>query len=332
MTVGGMVRYIIHRILVMIPLVLAISVITFFIMQLPPGDFLTSYITQLAQSGEEVSQDQIASLRARYGLDRPWYVQYVVWMSRVVQGDFGFSFGWNRPVNQLIWERLGLTVAISVATLLFTWVVSFIIGFYSATRKNSIGDYFFSFLGFVGLATPNFMLALVLLWIAYAYFGTYLGGLFSAEYADAPWSWAKFLDLLNHLWIPIIVIGTAATAGAIRILRANLLDELSKPYVVTARAKGLSEFRLVLKYPVRIALIPFVSTIGWSLPLLISGEIIVAVVLNLPTTGPLLLRALLSQDMFVAGALLLLLSVLTVIGTLISDILLAWLDPRIRYS
>ena len=316
----------------MIPILILISIVSFIIIQLPPGDFLTSYITQLSQSGEVVDEAMIEALKRRYGLDRPWYVQYAIWMRGVLQGDFGQSFEWDKPVNQLIWERLGLTVAISLVTLIFTWIVSFVIGFYSATHQYSIGDYVFSFLGFIGLATPNFLLALILMWIALKYFGLSVGGLFSPAYADAPWSMAKFIDLLKHLWIPIIVIGTAGTAGSIRIFRANLLDELQKPYVQAARTKGISETRLIMKYPVRIALIPFVSTVGWSLPLLVSGETITSVVLNLPTTGPLLLGALRSQDMYLAGTLVMLLSSLTVIGTLISDILLAWLDPRIRYD
>ncbi|NLK09219.1 MAG: ABC transporter permease [Firmicutes bacterium] len=320
------------RLLLMLPTLILISLVSFVIIQLPPGDFLTSYITQLSQSGEVVDEAMIAALQKRYGLDRPWYAQYWLWMSRVVRGDFGQSFEWEQPVNQLIWERLGLTVAISAATLVFTWIVSFTIGFYSATHQYSIGDYFFTFLGFMGLATPSFLLALVLMWIALRYFGLSVGGLFSPDYAQAPWSFAKCVDLIKHLAIPMVVIGAAGTAGSIRILRANLLDELQKPYVQTARTKGVPEFRLILKYPVRIALIPFASTVGWSLPLLVSGETITAVVLNLPTTGPLLLGALRSQDMYLAGTLVMFLSSLTVLGTLLSDILLAWLDPRIRYD
>ncbi len=324
--------YILKRVTLMIPIIILISIVSFTIIQLPPGDYLTSYITQLSQSGQVVDEAMVAALQRRYGLDRPMYVQYLLWMGRVVRGDFGQSFEWEQPVNQLIWERLGLTIAISGFTLLFTWVASFIIGFYSATHQYSIGDYVLSFLGFIGLATPNFMLALVLMWIGFQHFGLSIGGLFSPEFATAPWSLAKFTDMLKHLWIPMVVIGTAGTAGSIRILRANLLDELGKPYVVTARTKGLSEWRLLIKYPLRIALIPFISTVGWSLPVLVSGETITSVVLNLPTTGPLLLGALQSQDMFLAGTLVMMLSILTIIGTLISDILLAWVDPRIRYE
>lgn len=251
-----MAAFVTKRLLFMIPILILISIVSFIIIQLPPGDFLTSYITQLSQSGEVVDEAMIEALKRRYGLDRPWYVQYAIWMRGVLQGDFGQSFEWDKPVNQLIWERLGLTVAISLVTLIFTWIVSFVIGFYSATHQYSIGDYVFSFLGFIGLATPNFLLALILMWIALKYFGLSVGGLFSPAYADAPWSMAKFIDLLKHLWIPIIVIGTAGTAGSIRIFRANLLDELQKPYVQAARTKGISETRLIMKYPVRIALIP----------------------------------------------------------------------------
>jgi len=324
--------YVLRRCLLMIPTVFLISIISFAIMQLPPGDFLTNYMIQLEASGQEVDQAMIEALRMRYGLDRPIYVQYFVWIKSFLRGDFGFSFEWNRPVNQLIWERLALTVAVTAATMLFSWVVAFLIGVYSATHPYSVGDYMATFVGFIGLATPNFMLALVLMWVAYSYFGQSVGGLFSAEFIDAPWSWAKVWDMLKHLWIPVIVIGTSGTAGLIRTLRANLLDELNKPYVVTAVAKGVPKMRVLFKYPVRLALIPFISTVGWSLPGLISGETITSVVLSLPTTGPLLLRALQSQDMYLAGSFIMLLSILTVIGTLISDILLAVTDPRIRFD
>jgi peptide/nickel transport system permease protein len=327
-----MLEYIIRRIFYMIPTLFAISIAAFAIIQLPPGDYLTSMVAGMAAQGETVDSATLAALRARYGLGEPFYVQYYLWISGILlRGDFGQSFEWNRPVSALIWDRLALTLVISLASLLFIWVVAFPIGIYSAVRKYSIGDYIATFIGFIGLATPNFLIALILMYIAFAYFGQSVGGLFSPEYVDAPWSWAKFVDMLGKIWIPMIVIGTAGTAGLIRIMRANLLDELSKPYVVTARAKGVSEGRLLLKYPVRVALNPFVSTVGWVLAGLISGEAIVSIVLSLPTTGPLLLRALQSQDMYLAGSFILMLSTLTVIGTLISDILLAWLDPRIRY-
>jgi peptide/nickel transport system permease protein len=259
--------------------------------------------------------------------------QYWKWISGILlRGDFGYSFEWNRPVADLIWERMGSTLGISLASLLFVWAVSLPIGIYSAMRRHSVGDYAFTFLGFIGLAVPNFIMALVLMYFSYKYFGQSVGGLFSPEYAEASWSWGKFVDLLAHLWIPIIVIGTNGTAALIRILRANLTDELNKPYVVTAKAKGLPEYKAVLKYPVRIALNPFVSAIGWVLPELISGVTITAIVLNLPTAGPLLLRALISQDMYLAGSFILLMGVLTLVGMLISDILLALLDPRIRFN
>lgn len=327
-----MLSYILKRVLYVIPTLLLISIVSFIIIQLPPGDFLTSYIAQLSQTGEMVDEATIAALRHRYGLDQPYYIQYFKWMWNMLHGDFGQSFEWNRPVNQLIWERLGLTVAVSLFTMVLTWVIAFPIGIYSATHQYSIGDYAVTFLGYIGLATPSFMIALILMWIAYSVFGASVGGLFSPEYIEAPWSWAKFVDMLGHLWIPAIVIGTAGTAGLIRTLRANLLDELHKPYVVAARAKGLPERQLFWKYPMRIAIVPFISTVGWSLPGIISGETITAVVLSLPTTGPLLLRALQSQDMYLAGSFVMLLSVLTVLGTLISDILLGWVDPRIRYE
>jgi peptide/nickel transport system permease protein len=316
----------------MIPTLILIAVVSFIIIQLPPGDFLTSYIAQLSQTGETVDEATIAALRKRYGLDQPYYVQFFMWVWGMLHGDFGQSFEWNRPVSQLIWERLALTIAVSTFTMVFTWILSFPIGLYSATHQYSGGDYFFTFLGYIGLATPNFMIALILMWVAYSVFGASVGGLFSPQYVEAAWSWGKFLDMLNHLWIPAIVIGMGGTAGLIRTLRANLLDELHKPYVVTARAKGVPERTLLWRYPLRIAIIPWISTVGWSLPGIISGETITAVVLSLPTTGPLLLRALQSQDMYLAGSFIMLLSFLTVIGTLISDILLGWVDPRIRYE
>ncbi len=328
-----MLEYIIRRIIYIIPTLFAISIVAFAIIQLPPGDYLTSLVAGMAEQGETVDSATLAALRERYGLGQPFYVQYYKWISGIIlRGDFGQSFEWNRPVSALIWDRLALTFVISFASLIFIWVVAFPIGIYSAVRKYSIGDYIATFIGFIGLATPNFLIALVLMYIAFAYFGQSVGGLFSPEYVDAPWSWGKFVDMLAHLWIPMIVIGTAGTAGLIRIMRANLLDELSKPYVVTARAKGVPESNLLLKYPVRVALNPFVSTVGWVLVGLVSGEAIVSIVLSLPTTGPLLLRALMAQDMYLAGSFILMLSTLTVIGTLISDILLAWLDPRIRYQ
>lgn len=316
----------------MIPTLVAISIISFTIIQLPPGDFLTQYVAELVERGEMVDQAELEALQSRYGLDQPMYVQYFRWAWNFIHGDFGHSFEWNKPVSELIGERLGLTILISAATLIFTWAVSIPIGIYSAVRQYSWMDHFLTFVGFIGLATPNFLLALILLWFSYAYLGMNVGGLFSPEYADAPWTLAKTWDLMKHLWIPVVIVGTAHTAKFIRIIRGNLLDELKKPYVTTGRAKGLSETRLILKYPVRVAINPLVSTIGWTLPELVSGIAITAVVLNLPTTGPLLLNALKSQDMHLAGSFIMLLSTLTVLGTLISDILLAWVDPRIRYE
>jgi peptide/nickel transport system permease protein len=316
----------------MVPTLIAISIISFVIIQLPPGDFLTTYIVRLQASGDLVEESEIQAIKSRYGLDQPIYVQFIKWVTNMFRGDFGHSMDWGRPVRDLIWDRLLLTFLLSLSTLLFTWAVAFPIGVLSAVKQYSVWDYFFTFVSFLGVATPNFLLALVLMWIAFSQFGQSVGGLFSPEYLDAPWSWAKVQDLLGHLWIPMIILGTASTAGLIRVMRANLLDELHKPYVLTARSKGLSEIKLLIKYPLRAALNPFISSVGWILPGLVSGSTIVAVVLSLPTSGPLYLRALRSQDMFLAGTFMLMLSTLTVIGTLISDILLAWLDPRIRFE
>lgn len=328
-----MLQFILRRLVFLIPTLIAISLVMFVIIQLPPGDYLTTLVAAMASQGENVDQAALTALRERYGLGQPIYVQYWKWISGIVlRGDFGRSFGWNMPVADLIWGRLALTFVLSLTTLLFVWIVSFPIGVYSAVRQYSPGDYIATFFGFLGVATPNFLLALVLMYVAFKYFNQSVGGLFSPEYQEAPWNMAKVWDLLGHLWIPIIIIGTEGTAGLIRIMRANLLDELRKPYVVTARAKGLPEWKLLLKYPVRVALNPFISTVGWILPGLVSGSAIVSIVLSLPTTGPILLRALLSQDMYLAASFLLMLSVLTVIGTLLSDLLLAWLDPRIRYE
>lgn len=325
-------RYIIKRILWMVPFLFAVSIVAFLLIQAPPGDYLTTYIAKLGESNEVLDQASVDNLRARFGLDQPLYVQYFKWVFNLVQGDFGMSFEWRQPVSDLVWERMGLTMTLSFATLIFTWGVSFPIGVYSAVKKYSIGDYIATTLGFIGLATPNFLLALILMYIGVVHFGSDVGGLFSNEYKNADWSWDKFVDLTKHLWLPVIVLGTGSTASLIRIMRANLLDELNKPYVDTARAKGLSEFWLIMKYPVRVALNPFVSTIGWVLPNLVSGAVVTAIVLSLPTAGPLMLQALLSQDMYLAGAFVLLLSSLTVIGMLISDILLVIMDPRVRYE
>jgi peptide/nickel transport system permease protein len=323
-------QFIIRRSVIAIVTIIAISIVSFVIIQLPPGDYLTAYAASLAAQGDTVSADQLAAMREAYGLGEPIYVQYLKWMRGVLRGDFGQSLEWQVPVSSLIWDRMGFTVLISAATILFVWAFAIPVGVFSATNQYSLGDYFFTFLGFLGLAIPNFMLALTLMWIAFSVFGQDVGGLFSPEYENAPWSIDKFLNMISHLWVPLLVIGTSGTAGLIRTMRANMLDEINQPYVETARAKGLRERHLIWKYPVRVALNPFVSTVGYALPELVSGVIIVAVVLNLPTVGPLLLRALLSQDMFMAGAIVLLISVMTVLGTFLSDILLAWLDPRIR--
>jgi peptide/nickel transport system permease protein len=328
-----MVGYIIKRIILMIPTLIGISMIAFMIIQLPPGDYLTSLLASMRDSGQVVDAAQMARMREIYGLDDPIWLQYWKWISGIVfRGDFGWSFEWARPVSELIWERMGATLMISLASLLFVWSVSLPIGIYSAVRRHSVGDHVFTLLGFLGLAIPNFIMALTLMYLSYRYFGQSVGGLYSPEFVGAPMSWAKTMDLLGHLWIPIIVIGTNGTAALIRILRANLTDELNKLYVVTARAKGLPESQVLLQYPVRIAFNPFVSAIGWVLPELISGVTITAIVLNLPAAGPLLLRALVSQDMYLAGSFILLMGVLTLVGMLISDILLALLDPRIRFT
>jgi peptide/nickel transport system permease protein len=325
-----MLQYIARRIVMMIPTLFLISVVSFIIIQLPPGDFLTSYVTQLSSMGDLVDESAIQALRDRYGLGQPLYVQYLRWMNNMLHGDFGHSMEWNKPVLGLLTERLPLTFVLALSTMLFTWAIAFPIGIFSAVKQYSIGDYIATFLGFIGLATPDFLLALILMWVFFAYFNQSVGGLFSPDFQEAPWSPAKVWDLGKHMIVPMVILGLGGTASLIRVMRANLLDELHKPYVVTARAKGLSESKLLLKYPVRAALNPFISTAGWYLPALVSGSTIVAVVLSLPITGPLLLRALMSQDMYLAGSFIFMLSALTVIGTLISDILLAWLDPRIR--
>lgn len=326
-----MLSFIARRILYMIPTFFAVSIVAFAIIQLPPGDFLTTLVASMASQGEKIDPAAMEALRIRYGLGEPIWVQYFKWMSNIfLRGDFGQSFEWNQPVISLIWSRLILTFLLSLATLLFVWAVALPIGIYSAVRQYSLGDYTFTFLGFIGLAIPNFLLALVLMYVGFKFFNQSVGGLFSPEYQEAAWSWAKFVDMMAHLWIPVVIIGLSGTASLIRVMRANLLDELHKPYVVTARAKGLPEWQVIMRYPVRVALNPFVSTIGWVLPALISGEAIISIVLSLPTTGPLLLRSLMSQDMYLAGSFILMLSTLTIIGTLLSDILLALLDPRIR--
>jgi peptide/nickel transport system permease protein len=309
----------------------AVSVLSFVIIQLPQGDFVTTHLAELAESGGS-SAFEADRLRVEYGLDQPMFVQYFNWIGQVVQGNFGMSFDWNRPVADVIGDRLALSMVVSVAAIIFTWAIALPIGVYSAVRRYSLGDYTLTFLGFLGLAIPNFLLALILMYVGFAVFDTSVGGLFSPEYESAAWSFGKAWDLAKHLLIPAIVLGATGTAQLIRIMRANLLDELKKPYVITARAKGLAERRVVAKYPVRVALNPFASSIGFLFPQVVSGAIVVSIVLSLPTVGPLLLRALQAQDMYLAGAIVLLLGVLTVIGTLISDLVLMWLDPRIRHA
>ena len=325
-----MLNFLIRRLAVMIPTLIAISILVFTLIQLPPGDYLTSQLYELQAQGEATAAQQIEFLRAEYGLDKPMYVQYWNWVTGLLQGDLGQSFEFNRPVSEVLGDRLLMTFILNFSTILFIWVVSFPIAVYSATHQYSIGDYGLTFLGFLGLATPNFLLALVLLYLANVWFGTTIGGMMDPQYLDEPWSLGKAMSVFAHLWVPVIAIGTAGTAAMIRRLRANLLDELRKHYVTTARAKGMGEQRLLIKYPLRMALNPFVADIGNLLPQVVSGAAIVSVVMSLPTTGPLLVRALQSQDMFLAGSFLMFLAVLTVVGVFISDILLALLDPRIR--
>ncbi len=323
--------FIARRIMFMIPTLIAVSILSFAIIQLPPGDFLTSYAAQLRQEGDMVDEAELESLRQRYGLGQPVYVQYAKWVKGILtEGDWGQSFEWQKPVKELIWERLGLTMLLSLSALLVSWFIAIPVGVYSATHQYSFLDYAMTTFSFIGLGTPGFLLALIILFVVQSKLGMNVGGLFSDEYMLAPWSWAKFVDMLKHIWVPMLILAVNGTAGNIRITRANLLDELNKPYVETARAKGVKENVLIWKYPVRVALNPFFSTVGWSLASLVSGATLIAIVLSLQTTGPMMLRALTSQDMYLAGSFLFLLSTLTVIGTLISDILLALVDPRIR--
>jgi peptide/nickel transport system permease protein len=328
-----MLFYIVRRIGIMIPTLLAVSIISFIVIQLPPGDYLTTYAMQLRQQGDTVDAAELAALRDRYGLGMPVYAQYWKWISGIIlRGDWGQSMEWRKPVKELIWERLALTMVLSASSLFVSWFIAIPIGVYSATHQYSIPDYLMSAISFIGVGTPGFLVALVVMWLAMTKLGLNVGGLFSQQFILAPWSWAKVVDLLKHVWIPLLILALGSTAGSIRTTRANLLDELSKPYVTTARAKGVKESSLMWKYPVRVAMNPFFSTVGWSLASLISGTTLVSMVLSLQTTGPMMLRALLSQDMYLAGSFLMLLSALTVIGTLLSDIILALVDPRIRLT
>jgi peptide/nickel transport system permease protein len=330
-----MFKYILKRFLYLIPTLFIISIVIFATIQLPPGDYVTQMLENMRNQsgGASWSPEFEAAMRNRYGLNEPMPVQYYKWLSNIVlHGDFGYSFQYSEPAEKMILDRIGMTIVVSFASFIFTWMVALPIGVLSAVKQYSFADYFFSFIGFIGLATPGFLIALVLMFLAFKFGNISLSGLFSKEFETAPWSVARVLDLFNHLWIPMIIIGISGTAGLIRVMRANLLDELHKPYVEAARAKGMPEWKMLIKYPLRQAMNPFVSTIGWILPALIAGEAIVAIVLNLPTTGPVLLSALLQQDMYLAAGFLMLLSFLTILGSLLSDILLAWLDPRIRYD
>ncbi|MEX1018484.1 MAG: ABC transporter permease [Litorilinea sp.] len=325
-----MLGYLVKRVWYGIIAIFAVSILSFVIIQLPPGDYVTSYIANLETQGVQVRADEAAAIRAQYGLGQPMYVQYGRWMSQIANGNLGMSFQYRIPVTEVIGERLLLTIVLALGSVIFIWITAIPIGIFSAVRQYSIQDYVATTIGFIGLAVPDFLLALVLMYFAWDWFNFSVGGLFSAEYAVAPWSWGRIVDLVQHMIIPIIVLGTSGTASLIRITRANLLDELRKPYVVTARAKGMSEWRLIMKYPVRLALNPIISLTAYILPFIVSGSIIVSVVLSLPTLGPVLLRSLLSQDMFLAGSIILMIGVMTVIGTLLSDILLAIVDPRVR--
>jgi peptide/nickel transport system permease protein len=327
-----MASFIARRFLYMLVLVLLGSVVAFIVITLPPGDYISSYVAQLQSQGTIVGEDVIQSLRQSYGLNQPLYVQYAKWMWKLVHGDLGYSFQFNRPVAELIQERIGMTLLVSVGALLLTYGIAIPIGIYSAVHQYSPSDYAFTAISFFGVSMPNFLLALILLVLLNRNFGIDAGGLFSSQFRDAPWGWGKLVDLLKHLPLPVIAIGLSGTASITRVTRAMLLDELNKPYVATARAKGLTETKLLLKYPVRVALNPVVSTIGWALPSIFSGATIVSIVLNLPTVGPLLYQALMTEDMFLAGSIVIITIGLTAVGMLFSDILLAWLDPRIHFA
>ena len=327
-----MLAYLARRLILALLTMWAVSVLSFTVIQLPPGDYITSYIAQMSSSGSAVSLEEADALRQQYGLDQPMTVQYLRWMGMVLRGNFGMAMEYGRPVSDVIGDRLALTMVVSIAAIILTWVLALPIGVYSAVRQYSLGDYLATSMGFIGLAVPSFMLALVLMYFGFRFLGANVGGLFSEDLADAPWSWAKLWDLMKHLPLPAVILGLAGTAQLVRIMRANLLDELRKPYVVTARARGLPESRVIIKYPVRVALNPFASTVGYLLPYVVSGSIIVSLVLGLPTVGPLLLKALVAQDMFLAGTIVLLLGLMTVIGTFLSDMLLMWIDPRIRFE
>jgi peptide/nickel transport system permease protein len=325
--------YIIRRTLMLIPILIVMSMVAFFLIQLPPGDYVSVRITQMKMSGVEVSDADAELLKREFGLDQPATVRYWRWVTGIVtKGYWGRSLQWNKPVHEILQERVPMTIIISFSALIFSWAIALPLGIISATKQYSVIDYIITFIGFIGIATPGFLLALILAYIVFAQTGFSVLGLFSSEYMDAPWSWARFVDLLKHLWMPLILVGMGNTGGTIRVVRNNLLDELNKQYVITARAKGLSEWRLMIKYPVRMAINPLLSTIGWVLPGLISGTVLIDIVLSLQTVGPVLLRATLAQDMYLAGSIVLILSALTVIGGLLGDILLVLVDPRIRFG
>lgn len=325
-----MVRFIAQRLVILPVLLVLFSMIVFWLVQAPPGDYLTSYVANLAAGGSSITDEQVDALRKQFGLDQPGYIRYLLWMEGLAHGDLGYSLDYQRPNSDLIGDVLTPTILLALFAFFVTWIVAIPAGIFSATHQNSPLDYAFSLLNYVGVAIPNFMLALILMWLAFSYLGLSVTGLFSPEYIQAPWSMDRFVDLLKHVWLPGIVLGVAGTARLTRVLRANLLDELNKPYVVTARAKGMAEWKVVLKYPVRLAINPLVSTVGWYLPQLFSGSLIVATVMNLPNIGPLLLKALTQRDMYLSGSILMIYFFLTILGTLISDVLLALVDPRIR--
>ena len=328
-----MLLYMVRRVIMLVPILFLISIVSFIVIELPPGDWVSNYITNLRNSGVELQEGEAARLTAMYGFDQPSYVRYARWMTGILtRGDFGWSFQWGKPINDILAEKLPLTLIISISALLISWLIAIPIGIYSATHPYSLVDYIATVLAFVWVATPGFLLAFVSAWLIFRYLDFSPLGLNSTEFLDAPWNMAKFLDRVKHLILPIIIIGLSGTGATIRVMRANLLDELKKQYVTTARAKGLTELNILFKYPVRIAFNPLFSTIGWLLPALFSGEVIISVVLSIPTLGPTLLRATLAQDMYLVGSIVLILSTLTVVGTLISDFYLVWADPRIRFE
>jgi peptide/nickel transport system permease protein len=325
--------YILRRSLMLIPILIVMSGVAFFLIQLPPGDYVTARIIQLQATGVQVSDQQAEALKVQFGLDKPPLLRYFQWVSGIVtRGNWGYSLQWQKPVSEILAERVPMTVAISLAALLFSWIVAIPIGIYSATHQYSPGDYLFTFIGFIGVATPGFLLALIMAYFFFKVFNFSVTGMFSTEFIDQPWSVAKFFDMVKHMWLPLILVGLSNTGVTIRVIRNNLLDELNKQYVVTARAKGMSEWALLIKYPVRMAVNPILSTISWVLPGLFSGTVLIDIVLSLQTIGPVLLRATLAQDMYLAGSIVLILSALTVIGALLGDILLVMVDPRIRFG